>query len=340
MSGFGVVCGRGVAVWLGCLLAVTGCAGCGEESGEMPPFVAVTFNSGTTEGMGHDDPSGDGYTSAHAAVSDQYYGDGPAWAPAVEATREFFAQVDPDMVVFQEIFYVGECADIPAEARVDFFCENWSPADPTVALLVLGDGWQVGCNLEKPDKCAAVNRRFGTFRGCSEDLCLDGLDGFKVEGCGKGSRVGRGVIDLAGGGILNLINFHGTSGMSAEDQQCRVRQVEQVFVDLGDGEPGAGGTHNLVMGDLNTDPGRWADFDRSAARWNDFTGDGQAFHFVTEKGPEAPPSYMGLVNIDHVVSDVLEGSCWVAGLNEGHPPVIEETYFDHTPVVCGLQVGP
>ena len=42
-------------------------------------FVAVTFNTGTSENMGHDNEPDDGYTSAHAEISDQYYGDGLAW---------------------------------------------------------------------------------------------------------------------------------------------------------------------------------------------------------------------------------------------------------------------
>jgi hypothetical protein len=301
-------------------------------------FVAVTFNTGTSENMGHDLPPDDGYTSAHAKLSDQYYGDGLAWQKAVKATKAWFAQLNPDVVVFQEIFYSGDCPNIPQTAYKDFYCETWKAGDPTVAQEVLGTGWQVMCHVGKSDKCAAVKKSFGTFRGCKTDFCLEGLEGFQVKSCGSGSRIGRGIIDLVGGGSLTLVNVHGSSGINGDDVDCRVKQFEQVFVDLGDGKPAASGARNLIMGDLNTDPGRMALFDKSAKRWNDFVGPGKKFHFISEVGPLAPPSYSGLFNIDHVVSDVGKGSCWAAGVTKGHPNVLDAVYFDHKPIVCTVSL--
>ena len=296
-------------------------------------FVAVTFNSGTSSSQPHDNPPDDGYGSAEALISDTYYGDGLAWAPVVEATERFFRELSPDVVAFQEIFYAGECPSIPPDAQVGWFCEGWSPGEPTVANVILGMGYQVACNLGKPDKCIGVNRRFGTFRGCDADLCLDLLDGARVTDCGSGSRVGRGVIDLVGGGSITVVNVHGTSGITATEQDCRVRQFDQVFVDL-DGEPAANGAINLVMGDLNTDPARLASGDPSAARFSEFVGDGLPFHFITDVGRTAEPSYGGLFNIDHIASDRLNGSCYTAGITAGHPGITDIVYFDHRPVVC------
>jgi len=290
-------------------------------------FLAVTFNTGTTEGLAHDAEPDDGYTEDHAMLSDTHYGDGLAWIPAVDATREWFAEVRPDIVVFQEVFHSEDCAIIPAEAQGDFVCERWQPGDPVVAQEVLGGSYQVACHPGKPDKCVAVHRDFGTLRG--------DLAGFTVDGCGSGARVARGVIDRADGTELTLVNYHGSSGLASEDQDCRARQVDQVFVDLGDGEPGANGKANLVMGDLNTDPGRWQDIDISAARWSDFVGDGRELTFHTEVGPDAEPTYL-LANIDHVMSDAFTGQCWTAGISEGHPDVIDAVYFDHKPAVCDL----
>jgi len=331
------------SVYAGMVLAAVLYAGsltaCGDD-GEAPPeltFTAVTFNSGTTEGLGHDDPPDDGYTSTHAATSDMWYGDGLAWIPAVNATRTFLAQVSPDVIVFQEIFHADECATIPSENHADFFCDGWTAGDATVVSSILGADYQVACNLGKPDKCAAVHKRFGTFRGCASDFCLDGLDGGTVANCGGGSRVGRGVIDLVAGGSITLVNVHGTSGLTGEDVDCRRKQFEQVFVDLGDGAPAANGTANIVMGDLNTDPGRFASNDASAARFGDFAGDGKAFTYISDVGEDAPPSYAGAVNIDHVVSDVYRGNCWVAGVSEGHPDVTDAIYFDHKPIVCTVE---
>jgi hypothetical protein len=305
--------------------------------GSSIPVTAVTFNTGTSEAMGHDGDPDDGYSSDHAAFSDEYYGDGLAWLPAVAATTTFLAEVAPDVIAFQEIFHPGECAEIPSEAQADFICETWQDGDPTVAQAVLGAGYQVMCIPDHPDKCAAVRLSFGSFRDCEADLCLDGLFGTRIEDCGSAARVGRGLVDLVDGGELSVVAVHGTSGMGEEDMECRARQVEQVFVDLGDGEPGANGEHNLILGDFNTDPARMAGYDPSADRWNDFvTGD--PFAFLTAVGEDAPPTYATVLNIDHVIGDSAVGSCWHAGVTEGHPEVIDAIYFDHLPAVCELEI--
>ncbi|MFH2010813.1 MAG: hypothetical protein ABI333_29700 [bacterium] len=327
------------------LCALAGVAACGDDdggngngNGNGLQFVVLTFNSGTSEGLGHGDGLDDGYSTLDASYSDLYYGDGLAWSPAVEATTAFFADVSPDVVVFQEIFYTGDCSGIPPEALEKFICDTWQPGDPTVAQLVLGEGYQVMCNPGNNDKCAAVKRAFGSFRGCAGDFCLEGMEGFRVNDCGHGARVGRAVIELVAGGELTLVNYHGSSGIDQDEMDCRRQQVDQVFVDLGDGEPGANGARNLIMGDLNTDPGRLASMDPSALRWTDFVGEGLPFHFITEVGMDAEPTYQGIVNIDHVMSDTATGTCWVAGLDGGPPPIIEATYFDHLPIVCTVQM--
>jgi hypothetical protein len=148
--------------------------------------------------------------------------------------------------------------------------------------------------------------------------------------------VGRGVIELADGGSLTVVNYHGTSGLLPADTACRVAQVEQIFVDL-DGEPAANGEIDLVMGDFNTDPYR-AFIDPSATRWLDFVGqpdEALPFWFVTDAGPDATPTY-NLFNIDHVASDAFTGSCVAPGVTEGQPPVLDTVYFDHVPQVCDI----
>ncbi len=329
-------------------LWLAGCAAGDDDDRVDAPRSAtvVTFNTGTSESMGNAGPD-DGYGPEQAAVSDACYGDGLAWGDCVDAAAAFFATVDADIVAFQEMFYSGDCetmtddeeacAAVPSEDHAGFVCETWAPGDPTVAQVVLGEGWQVACHRGKDDKCAAVRRSFGTFAGCDDDLCMEFLDGAEIDGCGHGSRVGRGTIELAdGSGSLTLVDVHGSSGMAADDMECRERQFRQVFVDLGDGsgEPAVRGDRNLVLGDLNTDPGRAADIDPSAAFIADHVGEGTPFHFVTDVGPDAEPTYGGLANIDHVISDALTGSCWAAGVTDGHEAVTDVVYFDHVPIVC------
>ena len=306
----------------------------GDAARSIAPFTVVTFNTGSGPELRHDAEPDDGYSSDHADISDQYYGNGLAWEPFIDDTRAFFEQTEADVVVFQEIFWPGDCPAVPEDARAGFVCEDWIEGDPTVAERVLDDGWQIMCHPGKPDKCAAVRRGFGSFQGCDTAFCLEGLTGFRVDGCGSGARIARGVIELVGGGELTLVHVHSSSGFENDTLECRIRQIDQVFVDLGDGEPGANGEINLMMGDLNTDPVRGAAFDISAAHWNVFVGEDRAFHFISDVSADAPASYAGSFNIDHVISDRLAGSCWIAGLTEGHPAVTDAVFFDHKPVVC------
>jgi hypothetical protein len=304
----------------------------GAEDGDCDgplAFVAVTFNTGI-----HPTVGSNGFTVQMNQHLDTYYGHGLVWGPAIDEARAFFDSVQPDVVALQEFFDLEECADIPPEAREGFVCENWTPGSPTLTEIVLGPGYQLACNLEKSDKCAAVKRSFGTFVGCSADTCLDGLYGSEIDGCGNGARIGRGVIDLAGGGTITLVNIHGSSGVSGDDMDCRVKQIEQVFIDLGDGDPAANGLRNLVLGDFNTDPRSTTAVltDASARRWNDFVGSGQPFDFVNEY----VKTYLNLFCIDNVVSDELTGTCWYPGHTAGRPPVSPDNNFDHTPTVCDI----
>jgi len=290
-------------------------------------LTVVTFNTG-----------GGAYTEEHADALDDWYGNGLSFPDLIDETRAFLTEVDPDVVVFQEIFYSGECPDIPEAFHDGFVCASWEPGDPTVVELLFGDGWQIACHPGNPDKCAAINRRLGTFRGCEADFCVAGLSGFGVDGCGSGARVARGVVDLAGGSALAVVNYHGTSGVTDEEADCRARQVDQVFVDLGDGEPGANGDLNLIMGDLNTDPGRMWGVDASSDRWLAFVGEEHDFHFVSDVGESAEPTYAGFFNIDHVISDAFDGTCWVPGITDDTDPVIDTVFFDHAPVICDVTV--
>ena len=77
--------------------------------------------------------------------------------------------------------------------------------------------------------------------------------------------------------------------------------------------------------------------DKSAKEWANHAGPGKKFHFISDVGLFAKPTYAGLFNIDHVVSDVLKGSCWSAGVTAGHPDVIKAVYFDHKPLVYTIK---
>lgn len=313
------------------------------------PLVVATFNTGTTEAMGHDSGPDDGYTAAMAKISDTYYGDGLAWKPAVAATKAWFdAQTEAgapiDIVGFQEIFWSGDCAAIPTESWPEFYCEELAKDAPTVARHVLGSSYQVVCHPGKNDKCVGVRKAFGRVRGCPDDFCLTAGVGVTIAGCGQGSRVVRLVIDRVDGGVLTVVHVHGSSGLKAEDQSCRTKQFAAVFEAMDDGEPGLNGDVHVVLGDLNTDPHRFLSADKSAKRLLQsvaYTAEeadtyGKPLHFITGVGDDAPATYGGVASIDHVLSDKLNGTCWAAGLTTDKPPVLDARYFDHKPVVCKL----
>lgn len=308
------------------------------------PLTVMTFNTGTSEQLPHDQAPDDGYGVAQALISDEHYGDGLAWQATVEATRGWFADVNEargpvDLVGLQEIFFSERCADIPSAARVGFVCESWQPGDLTVARYVLGDGYQVVCHPGKPDKCVAVRSAWGRVRGCAEDFCLSGGVGVTVPGCGSGSRVTRFVIDLAAGGSLTAVHIHGSSGLSAKDQGCRLKQFQALTGAMDDGEPGLNGRAHVVLGDLNTDPHRFAAADPSAAWWAELpsaSSTEQPLEFVSQVGEEARPTYGGVVNIDHVLADLWTGDCWSAGVTPQTAPVWSGVYFDHSPMICDL----
>jgi endonuclease/exonuclease/phosphatase family metal-dependent hydrolase len=300
--------------------------------------VVVTFNVGM-----HDLDPDDAYTGSLAKAVESCYGSGLAWGPAIADTAAWLKGVDADIVGLQEIFDPEECPSIPADKRTGLVCETWKPGDPSVAQRVLGNGYQIACHAGHHDICAAVKLSFGKFKGCTGAVCPDGLGGVQVPTCGHGGRVGRGVIELAAGGTMTLVSIHASSGYDSATIGCREKQFDQIFVSL-DGAPAANGGQNVILGDFNTDPGRLTVIDASAQTLASFVGKGKAFHFVTDVGTSVPPTYVqttipGLpvgVNIDHVVSDALSGSCWTAGVTSGHA-AIGAGYFDHKPAVCTVK---
>ncbi|ALO47391.1 hypothetical protein PS2015_2759 [Pseudohongiella spirulinae] len=313
---------------------LTSCAGNNSSSGSSAGMTlrVMTFNTGTPACEESADAR---YSCAHAAIADEWYGNGLSFIAILEDTRVFFAATRPDIVGFQEIFHPGECPEIPPEYHTGFICENWQPGDPTVAQHVLGPDYQIACHPGRPDKCLAVRMGFGRIQGCGSAICLNHLDAGSVDGCGGGTRIARGLIEVADGSQLTVVNIHGTSGRSPNDQTCRVAQFDQVFVDIldGSGQPAANGDRNIVLGDLNTDPGRGAAIDPSARRWTDFVGTGRTFNQISDAGPLTEPTYANAFNIDHVASDAFVGNCFT-----GQPTQI--TAFDHMPIICDLSPFP
>lgn len=323
------------------VLALVAACATGEEPGgaqdEAPrPFVALTFNTGS--GASVLDDSAD-FGPTQSDQGDEHYGNGLAWDDAITRTAAFLADLEPDLIGFQEIFHAPECDEVPTEAHAGFICERWQAGEPTVLEEVVSDAYQLACHVGTPDECIAVHERFGRIRGCDDRFCLEGVLGGPVgEDCSSKTRVGRVTLDLTDGGELTVVHVHANSGGTPEDDACREVEIDQIFVDQGDGQPAARGERNLILGDFNSDPWRFEGVLGSADRWNQYVED-EGYRFLLGDDGEGWATYGGLIQIDHLVGDAFEPvSCQTAGEHGPEPltPVLPYVHFDHQPVWCTL----
>lgn len=300
-------------------------------------FKVMTFNIGTTEGLDHDSGD-DGYTQKMADITNDLYQNSLSWNPAEKALTAFLAQHQPDIVAFQEGFYDPWCESIAVDPALDFVCKDYTPTRPWQLRRLVGPDYQLAYANDQPDNFIAVKKSLGKIVGCPLDaVCVEGLHGLPpASGCTSRPRVGSIEVELNDGRKLVVVVMHGTSGVKLEDMLCRVDQVNQIFVDRGDGKPAAFGEANIVMGDLNTDP-FLPPIDPSVVAWNGFVGQGKTFSYISSDSAIGPATYLDVVRIDHVVSDKVRGSCIVPGSTPGVPPVFADAiYWDHNPVLCDV----
>ena len=301
------------------------------------PIIVMTFNVGTSTGLPHD-LGDDGYTSEMADIADELYENSLSWNPAEEALRQYLAQLRPAVAVFQENYYDPWCEDIPVDPLLDFVCKDYSPDRPTQLERLFGPDYQVACPSDHPDNCGVVRRDFGTFAGCDDEpFCLEGFFGMAPpSGCTSRARAWSIVINRTTGEDWTLVNVHASSGFKRDVRACRADQIRQIFDDRGDGQPLANGDVNLVMGDINTDPFLAPIIDESARVWNKHVGEGLPFDYLSADRLGIDPNYALILHVDHVVSDILTGSCIVPGVTQGEGRVMEAIYWDHKPVVCQI----
>lgn len=289
---------------------------------------AMTFNTGTGTRPPPALEAAYGWTEAEAALGDAWYGNGLAWTALVDAVGPWLREQAPDLVAFQEVFWTGECDAIPSDAHSGFVCDG--AREPTVAARLAGAGYTVVCHPGKPDKCVAVRDTFARVDGCDDGLCIEGMGGRAVDGCGSGSRVARVSLTTPAGVRLDVVHVHGTSGLEPDDVACRTAWIEQAFEGLDPTRP------TLMLGDFNTDPARLAASDESARRLAELAAD-EGFTFATALGVDARPTYAGFLNIDHVLVRGGQGSCLAAGLDAELPGPLALEAFDHRPILCGVE---
>jgi len=303
-----------------------------EQSPRIGQFRVVTLNTGSGTSVEMPAKSNAGFGPEQSTLADQWYGNGLAWPAFIEEIQHFFKKIDPDLVGLQEIFYSGHCPEIPQAAREDFVCENWQPGEPTVAELILGEAYQIACHPGRPDKCLAVHRRLGEFIDCDQSFCLEGLNRLDEGYCGRGGRIAGTRIQLKTGGKLSVVHLHTSSGASLTEARCRSRQIKAAFT-----SDKTAPEFGLVLGDFNTDPGRLAWVDPAARTLARQARPPSHYRFISEFGFFTRPTFLGFLNIDHVLAAGMEGECWYPGRTPGKPPISKNTYLDHTAIVCDVK---
>ncbi|MDP7110906.1 MAG: hypothetical protein QGH45_03025 [Myxococcota bacterium] len=335
--------GESRARWAGVLALLVLGVGCpGQEPRADDPladlsFRALTFNAGTTTLLPHGDDA-DGYDDGMAEIASDLYSNNLAWNPAEAALAAFLAEEQPEVALFQELFFDPWCLEIEVGPALDFVCQQYAADRPLQIERLLGDDYQVACAVGHPDNCVGVLRSFGELRECPADgACLDGLDGLAPpSGCTSGARVGAVVVDLPDGRAFTLVDVHASAGLSGDDMDCRVEHFVQVFEDRGDGEPAASGAVNLVAGDINTDPFTLAAADPSAAYWAAAVGGDEPFGYLSSSADGGQPTHVTGLRIDQVVSDGLTGECEAVGVPGEADELLDAVYWDHAPLLCDV----
>ena len=110
------------------------------------------------------------------------------------------------------------------------------------------------------------------------------------------------------GGTLTVVGVHGSSGLTQEDQDCRVKQFAQVFEDLGDGSNAAcrqrRAQHRARRPQHRSRPQRRLRRERPEVE-RACRAQPRASATSPNIGPDATPSYGAFFNIDHVASDAF-----------------------------------
>ncbi len=288
----------------------------------------MSFNTGTTPSKGKRNGGPEEYSRKLAKTSDNYYGNGLAWLPAVAAAKKFITDQNADIIGFQEMFDSRNCSTIPKEFHNSFICEGWRKDAPMVIQQVTSEKYQIACHIHDSEKCIAVKKSFGYIEGCYSDICLDALEGEVIKNCGGRSRVGKAIISSYSGEKYNVIHVHGTSGFKGDDKDCRKKQFSLMFNDY----PESG--NNIILGDFNTDPNKLKRFDRSAKKLKELA---KANKFKRVNGSINRQTYAGLVTLDHIYTDSLDRvSCKAYGVSKNTGYILNQPYFDHVPLVCEL----
>lgn len=306
-------------VLLGALLA---CDPAVEETDAPAPLVVLEANVGNPdEALGGPCPAAP-YHGATCSIAQE------------QAATAAIAARDPDIVFLMEVLDPTYCGPETWDGDPDLACSGAPDRDPHAqATRYVGPDYTVVCDSIAHYDCVAVRTERVTLEECpAGETCLSaGESPPHPAACGAGAwntSVSR-VHATVDGRPLTLVFAHPMA--AASDDPCRLAQYEQAFAELPDGD-------TLIAGDLNFDPYRVTDWEASAV-WRSYVGEGAPFtaHNVSE-GELPLPTFLGIITLDYVLSNVFEGDCEVLGASPETVRIDAPlNTMDHQAVVCSLR---
>lgn len=242
-------------------------------------------------------------------------------------------ELDPDLVTLQELTSPAQC-EAMRESDPGKACHG-HPATAQVERL-LGPDYTIACDQRGAYECIAIHHRAGRIEGCGPGLPCTAATAAIDDGCDAGFSVSGIHVELDGGTRVGVINGHPPSGGATS---CRRDQLERALVS---GEVVDLDGPVLLSGDFNLDPysGR---SDPSTELWNQWVGPERRFAYHSGEAETVPPfptaySLVSRSVLDHVASDLFEGSCQTLGPAPGTQRLDGGSGTDHRALLCDLRL--
>lgn len=234
---------------------------------------------------------------------------------------------DADVIALFEVIDPERCATTDDPAHV---CGPHPGEDVASVRRIVGEGYTILCDGVGGYDCLAVRSAALTVDGCAPNgRCVAATPPQPAACVGQADYSSVFAVDSTWNGrAIRWVVAHPYQAITDEEDVCRDAQLRQALIEL----PGDGDT--VIVGDLNIDPHRLWPFYESPATWFAAVGRGKRFRQLHGGVWWPPPTWNGVLALDHLAVDGLSGGCTVgAALDDG------AGRLDHRPLVCLLTDG-
>ncbi len=258
----------------------------------------------------------------------------------VEAViRARIDQVRPDVALMMEVLDADHCDEGTWDGDPDLPCTGAPEREPYQSIRrILGEDYTITCDGIAHYDCVGVLSERIAIEQCSPgELCMgESTTPPHPEECAGGggiTSVSR-VDATLGERAFRIVVAHPLNAITAEDDACRHAQYLQAFDEL------PGDRDAIAAGDMNFDPYRFPDLFPSGEYWHTVVGEERRFTAHSVDGDPPTPTWSGIVTLDFVLSDFLEGTdCEVWGETPGTTPIDDDlARADHNAVLCRLEL--